>query len=318
MMDIILHVGAHRSATTTLQRMMGQSGPALNAAGVGYWGPKRTRSGLFSGLIGQDDAVLPWQAGRAEARIRAQIARERRLGRTALFVSEENMLGSMREVLEHGVLYPGTGARLARFARGMDGHRITVALCLRSYEAWWRSALAFRLTRGGPLPSRGYSARLVAQSRRWRDVISDIAMALPDAAIRVWPHESLSAWPDAVAQTLLSRPLDLSGATARLNTGDTLDRMRHYIADIGLHPGLIRAENGRFEPFDQDQRAQLRAHYAEDLAWLAAGAGGKATFLDRPGRKISGPAGPERGRPDDTNHRRLARTCRERASRQIA
>jgi len=305
-MEIILHVGAHRSATTTLQRMLGQNGPALNAAGIGYWGPKRTRGGLFQGLIGQGDAVLPWQIDRAEKRIRAQIGKEADLGRQMLVVSEENIIGSLRETLDDARLYPAAGARVERFARGMSAHRLTIALGIRSYEAWWTSALAFRLTRGGPIPRAGYCARLAAQPRRWRHVIADIAQALPQARIRVWCYEHLAGRPDAVAMALTGQTLGLSGAGAHLNPRDSVGRMQNYLADVGLSPALIRTEGGQFRPFDQDQRAYLRAEYAQDLAWLDAGAGGLATMLQTPGHKIAGLTGQGRGRSDDRDNRRLA------------
>lgn len=46
-MDIILHLGAHRTASTSFQRYMRSVSDALAAGGTGFWGPGRTRKGLF-------------------------------------------------------------------------------------------------------------------------------------------------------------------------------------------------------------------------------------------------------------------------------
>ena len=50
-MDVILHIGAHRTATTTFQHYMRGQSSELARAGIGFWGPWRTRGGLFSGVM---------------------------------------------------------------------------------------------------------------------------------------------------------------------------------------------------------------------------------------------------------------------------
>ncbi len=305
-MEIVLHLGAHRTATTTLQRMMGASRAALDQAKMAYWGPKRTRSGLFHGLIGQTDAVMPWQISRTADRVRAQIAQHEDEGAETLLVSEENMLGSMREVLENQLLYPNAGARVARFVLGMGPAPKTVGIAIRSYDSWWASVLAFRMLRGGPLPHAGFCAGLVAQPRRWRDVITDVARALPEASINVWHHEDFGCYPDAVIRHLTGHDLVLNGARAHRNKAASIDQLRCFLDDCGENPSLIRTDAGDFMPFDPNQRAMLRAQYAEDRDWLAAGAEGLATYLTEPGQKTQGQTGHGRGRPDDGRHRRLA------------
>ena len=49
-MEIVLHIGAHRTATTSFQAYMRGNAPGLVQGGVAFWGPLRTRNGLFSGL----------------------------------------------------------------------------------------------------------------------------------------------------------------------------------------------------------------------------------------------------------------------------
>ncbi|MEM7723058.1 MAG: hypothetical protein AAF376_11845 [Pseudomonadota bacterium] len=305
-MNVFLHVGAHRTATTTLQRMMGQSNATLAQAGIGYWGPKRTRGGLFQGLIGQSDAVMPWHVNRAAKRVRLNLRKSVDEGRICQVISEENALGSMRESLDGAYLYPDAGARVARVAAGMRDHPLTIGLAIRSYDAWWASVLAFRLTRGGPLPRRGFCERLITQTRRWRHVIADLAQAMPDVRLAVWTHEDYGARPDALITRLTGYDLALDGASEHLNSSATLTEMRCYLDECGADPGLIRHRAGRFMPFDEHQRAVLRAQYAEDLDWLAAGAGGLADYLDEPGQKTHGQTGLGRGYPDDGEYRRLA------------
>jgi len=157
------------------------------------------------------------------------------------------------------------------------------------------------------MPRPGLCRKLVAQPRRWRHVVAELSRALPDARIGVWTHERMSQYPNRLVTRLTGRALNLRGAREHLNPAQSPEVLRNYVADIGLNPDLIRCDADGFMPFTPDQRAELRAHYAEDLAWLSAGAGGLATLLDEPGHKIAGLTGLGRGRPDDADHRRLAR-----------
>ena len=305
-MDVILHLGAHRTATTTLQRMLGQSHVALQDAGVAYWGPKRLRAGLFHGLYGSGPDLPTARAGRPARRIGLQLTMAEDAGAQTLFVSEENMLGSMRAITEAQRLYPAAGARVAGFAAPFSGHRLMLGLSIRCYDGFWSSVLGWRLQRGGPLPRQALCDRLVTQPRRWRHVIADLAQAVPEARLKVWTHEAMAGRPGDVVSALTGVDLSLRGGDAWRNPTPNVSELRSYLEEIGADPSFARPSAGRFMPFDADQRAALRAQYAEDLAWLAAGAGGLADYLDEAGARTLRPTGQGRGRPDDGEFGRLA------------
>jgi len=50
-MDILLHVGAHRTGTTSFQRYLADHADPIAAQGTCVWGPRQTRGGLFAGLF---------------------------------------------------------------------------------------------------------------------------------------------------------------------------------------------------------------------------------------------------------------------------
>jgi len=308
-MQIVLHLGAHRTATTTLQRILGDSHVALQQAGLAHWEPKRLRAGLFDGLYGGGPALPLRQDGRAARRIALQLEQTAQAGATLLFVSEENMLGTMRLVTQAQRLYPDAGARVARFAEGFGGHDLTLGLSIRCYDAYWASVLGWHMRRGGPLPLPALCDRLVTQPRRWRHVIADLAQALPEAQVLVWTHESMADLPAELIAILTGCRLVLHGADRWCNPAAPLAVLRAYLDDIGADPGLARGAGGRFMPFDSHQRAAMRAQYAEDLAWLAAGGGGLAEYIDGAGARPPRPTGQGRGPGDDADTaRRLARS----------
>ena len=70
-MEIVFHLGAHRTGSTTFQSYMYDNIRVLEDGGIAYWGPKTTRKGLFRGLIPTDPANEGQTATqeRAEARV---------------------------------------------------------------------------------------------------------------------------------------------------------------------------------------------------------------------------------------------------------
>jgi hypothetical protein len=112
--------------------------------------------------------------------------------------------------------------------------------------------------------------------------------------------------PDALVARLTGCRMMLSGAQDWRNPTPPLPVLRDYLDDIGADPALARGTAGHFMPFDTDQRRALRGQYAQDLDWLAAGAGGLAEYLDEAGARTLRPTGQGRGRPDDGEAGRMA------------
>lgn len=283
-MDITLHIGAHRTATTTLQTALARHRPVLRAAGVEVWGPDRTRAGLFMGLIVNPQKVTPvddWQAGRTTGLIRAEVRRLADTGIRRIVVSEENMLGSVHRNLQDCALYPLADDRLLRLGPAFAGLPLRIVMGIRSYDTYWASALMFGiLQRQHRLPPPDMIARLAAQPRRWREVVADVARVFPQADIRVWHYEDIGD--DPLAQiAVLTAGVTLRGDGARTEhcnaspRRDTLRRMLRLSGQTGgtdsLPPG-----DGAWMPFVAETVARMQDQYCADLDWLEKGADGLA------------------------------------------
>lgn len=254
-MEVILHLGAHRTATTSLQAWMVQNEDALAEAGIAVWGPGQTRSGRFAGLIKRPDWVNAQDEVEARASasaLRFEIDRLEEAGYRALVISEENCLGTMRLCLEQEMLYPDVAGRIRRIAAALGPHLTGLGLSLRRYDTWWGSVLADQATRGRGLAHGARSlARLAEHPRSWRrlvQILREESLGLP---LTVWPFEALVGRPAAQMQALL-------GATA-LPPG-LYDHLRVMNSASAGAPG---------SPFTLAQRAAMVARYHEDLAWLA-------------------------------------------------
>lgn len=282
-MDVILHLGSHRTGSTTFQSYMRRSSSELSQRGIGYWGPQRTRQGLFSGLMPAPRLNFGHKAQtRAEGRVQIQLANSAKNGVRKLVVSDENMIGSVRHNLRKRALYPAIGERLARYACAFDGRVNRVILNIRAQDLYWSSAMAFGVARGHRmLPSEGFED-LVVSRRTWRDVITDLSCALPDTEICVLPFERYQGRPDVMLATCTDERAPNNTDADWLNRAPNVNALRKILAERGEVSGLriLGTDLGgsRWVPFDDEQRASLREAYADDLHWLISGADGLATL----------------------------------------
>lgn len=308
-MEVILHIGAHRTGTTSFQNYVRAHRTALDAQEIGFWGPWRTRTGLLDGLA--DRAPGPKQARRMAGRVRMNVEAAARKGKVQLIVSDENLIGTCRKSLRAGRLYPDVGERMARVHAGF-GEITKVSFQIRSLELWWASALAFLLPRGGSLPDAALLDRLTDSPRSWRHVIADIACACPGAEIAVTPFERYAGRPDSLLRQMTGQPAPPTHPGEHwANRSADLAALRVTLAERGEDPDQLPGE-GRWMPFSPEQAMRLRETYADDLFWLRAGADGLAKLTEddgpqRPGIN-PGPGQTRRGHDNDRSARRLAPT----------
>lgn len=288
LMEILLHLGAHRCASTTFQSYLTTHRVRLAGQGLTSWTPKRTRDGMMRGLVRRPTLITvedERHAIRSLGRMRVEMDRLDRAGQRTLVISEENLMGSVRYNVSDASLYPLLAERLMRFRPAFDGRLLKVGLCIRRYDDFWASGLSYFFGRGGAAPDVDKLDFLTTQPRRWRSVIRDIAKALPDAEIVVWPFEAMANRPAAQLASFSSEAFDLP-ATGMLwrNRGADLVHLNEMAALCGRKPiteGPVEVGT-RWMPFDDEQRAVLQAEYQRDLAWFKAGAEGLARYVDGP------------------------------------
>lgn len=293
-MDIILHCGAHRCATTSFQRLLEANRSALEAANVAVWTPERLRGGLFGGVILPPDRATPLldrRAALSAANIALERAALRQSGITRLVISEENFLGSVRFNLGKGLLYPDLADRLVRLRRALAAPWARIGLSIRRYDSYWSSALSFALATGRLPSACAPPAVLARQPRSWRDVIADLARIDPQAEIIVFPHEEFAPRPDLQLGQLIAQPLPFRpvGLGQRCNRSPNAAQLR-VIASMRSEAAQLPAipdRPCRWMPFTAAERAVMALTYAADIDWLAGGAGGLARLASATTNHIS-------------------------------
>jgi hypothetical protein len=292
-MDIILHVGAHRTGSTSFQHYIRGNRARLMSEGTALWEPYMLRKGLFDGLFAAPRMLNGRNLQRrAMGRVRLHAAQAQRAGAERLLVSEENMIGAPRACLRAATLYPAIGERMARLDAAFEGGLNRVVMCIRAQDLWWSSIAAFGLGRGHALPDAILLAAIASSPRTWRDVITDLSCALPHAEIKVLPFEQFAGQADKVLAQATGRAAPVTHAESWLNRSPDLAMLRRKMAENGVAtedlPAHLAEGEGRWNPFTPAQSAALREAYADDMMWLTAGADGLATLTEDPSRTRAG------------------------------
>ncbi|OCX66017.1 hypothetical protein BFP70_07805 [Thioclava sp. SK-1] len=260
-MDVILHVGAHRTATTSLQHWLSGHCPS----DVTFWGPSYLRAGHhWAGLIRRADLLRVQDmvvGARSARRFARMIAVERARGTRSVIISEENVLGGLQHLWDAGRFYPDARARLQRLGDALGQHITVVALSIRDLHDWWCSLLGLEQLRSGITHNAQHLSQIAADPRGWQSLICDIQAAFAPRPLVVWRHENLAGAPNAQLAAML---------------GQTAPKVAMA---PGTAPWFNAGQYGRYRPFSAAQAAQLIAHDHHDLAWLRSGPPG-IQFVD--------------------------------------
>ena len=292
MVELILHMGAHRTATTTFQKFLKHNAAVLEEENISAIGADVTRAGLLTGLMCHPDtatAEKDRRAHRAAGLVRLMLAEKTRHQFGQVILSEPDLMGNISENITTGRLYPTAAARFTRMHKAFDSHLSRIVLCIRSYDSWWVSQFAAGIMQGHAMPDLAQMDRLVTQPRRWRMLVEDLNAAFPGAEILVLPYESFGA---DVARSL-------GVMTGVVTDGlSPLQQKRHAIApstrclkeivtDRGERPADNSLEDlgASWNPLPADHTAALQDAYREDLTWLRMQKNKKITLIDDTGRE---------------------------------
>ncbi len=291
---IKLHIGAHRTGTTSLQAALHEQRPNLSQRGVGYWGPFAMRDGRYPGLfrwLGTGPLLAEERKRIDSIVLKNKHLLEQRLsyqqdqGHKHIILSEENILGSIKVNFKLTGLYPDAPHRLAVFARVFGPYISRISLTIRSYDEYWRSAIAFLLSQGGTFPTPRKLQSLADQPLRWLDVLKNVRMAFPDAEIFVMPFENwVNAYEphiDAIFGAALGLPPQ---QYMNRNASKSQQQLRLALLEHGKEETAQKLSEADtpYRPFSPTQIAHMQAIYADDLAQLRQGDLARVKLLGSP------------------------------------
>ncbi|MFN6952159.1 MAG: hypothetical protein ACK4NE_06160 [Albidovulum sp.] len=278
-MTISLHLGAHRTGTTALQRLLQRHVDRLATAGIGFLGPQTLRR---ADLTADRRA---WTQARAAgqpvacAPLAAECARLTAAGCNHIVISEENLVGTMGVNLARAELYPNAQVRLADLATALPAAPARIFLTVRDFAGYWRSALAHALLAGG---ATAFDAERFSRSRgnAWTPLLRAIRSAFPDSRLLVARHTVHRDFIPALAAEIIgpdtlagvSRPWTTVNAALPADAIEMLRAMPEGPERTRLAEAVRREGRAPIDPFSPAQRAVLEARFAREWAALVSGA----------------------------------------------
>lgn len=270
-------IGAHKTASTHLQRSVTDSRAALAPHGVGVIGPMP---------IGGD--ILPLSGllrGRADPDL-LRLAAEGFLSKHAgdserVVLMNENIMGSLAPnmLLQDDRLYKFAPGRVKRVAQLFESHDIQIGLAIRAPETFLVSAWQEDM-KGHPFRSfRQYLGKTDLSGLRWHRTLRRMQQAMEDVQLFVWRYEDYPAIAPAVlAQCMGEAATAVTLRTGAANPGFSAAAIDYLAAQGEVTKDSTRAALARFpkgaeypayDPWSDDERALLAETYASDCAKLA-------------------------------------------------
>lgn len=278
---IVLHLGAHRTGTTRIQKILDENSTQMRAHGIECLTPprpgKRDAPTIRRVLADIRKSALRrywWQRYAARQRARSACARWCRPSNSCrvVLLSEENLLGNIFDVAAPRSIYPEAEHLLMALKKCLPYPVTRVCIGIRSYDTFLVSAYAMLAVYGTPLPPfEEIAPRRAPLLEGWPLLVQRARDAFPAAELRVWKYEEAD----------LDRQLGLLGAEAagkltystgdRVNAAPTLEAIQAAAAarakGVAHDPDAVveRFRSGtRFDPLDDETKAILVEQYAHD------------------------------------------------------
>lgn len=254
MIKSILHLGAHRTATTSLQNFLHENSDLLSSNKISFLCPPQSRVEDTLGFVASK--LETWSATKS----------------SRLLISEENLLGTMEHNLEKEQLYPNAKHNLSKLGSVFQPDVVT--LSIRELGEYWASAILFCYSRDRiPFPNSEKLNSLSKQGRSWKDVVNDVASVFPKSQIFVREFECWKDNPKRYLKQITNwnewNETKLHRRVQNARPGE--DQIVSKLLDNKDFQGLIRLGNSRDTlVFSEGQRQVLYDRYQNDLEALWA------------------------------------------------
>jgi len=280
-MELHVHVGVHKTATTYLQGLVARNCRRLHNNGVGAM-PLTPFRRFFTRNFMQ----FPAGPYRIEDHLDNFFPQGVPPNIRGLILSDENLIGICNGFVATGKPYQGAGKRLSQLKALLEGHRVTMYMSIRSYAHFASSAYCEAMRHTENFETfEAFRAKFNMESARWPAIIERFATALKPAEIKLWRLEDFRNNGDAVFRDLAfgvepgdqggnpkaERPSFSEPAVAVLETlaarlGPKVAAEMVNEISQRLPKGSGKGEYPAFDPWSAEDHARMAALYDQDCA----------------------------------------------------
>ncbi len=288
-LEVVIHFGAHKTATTFLQKFLKGKRADLRRQGVGYIPLDLSRAAIMPFVVKSvrgEQSPSDMDQGLFRSLIMEAVDDpESTVPVHRLVLSDENLAGPSLAVLNKAELYPTASGRLRVLVNQFPGARFTLMLCIRDYADFIPSVYCELLRRHKLAPLTKILNRHQDLALSWPAYLSAIAAALPECEVQYWSYEDFVRSPADVTEAITGvRLTDIQNVISRKvrpsltrKAVRILQAVRQHVTDVE-HKRLAECLVGHMR-FDADSKLTiedpslveaLRERYRNDVATLHA------------------------------------------------
>lgn len=272
----ILHLGLHKTGTTSLQNALAAKREILAGHGVHYIPLEQMRRDLTSLLTTEDDAA------RREVRTYLDA-----IDQPVLLLSDENIIGGVTDPL-WGHVYRDAEWRIRSLASLLEGAEIDIFIALRSPETFFPALYSEHLRHGRYVTFADYVSRIGLEAFSYRNVFGWIARARLPVRWHFVPLEAelgggVEVLFDQIAAHALGEHRSDLGPFPQMHSRPSLKGEEMELVEAAVRHGgtelaltLVKLLSSRderlgarpYRPIDAALAAELHGRYRLDIAHL--------------------------------------------------
>lgn len=263
-----LHIGAHKTATTFMQKTFAQNQALLAQRGVHY---------LPLDLVRKNFTAMLNNNNEANDITRALIEAGRKQD---LLISDENISGSPADLIKSGAYYPNIGQRVASAISILGNPRPEIFLACREYASFTISMYCEYLRHRDFMLFDNYFQIFRKSGFNWETPVAQILKSAPEATLTVWDFSQfrerqldIMTAISGIDAGLMEAPADPVRTSF---SGTTISALEHLFKIMPAHQvkravqPLSRAfprgaEFAAYDPLRPAVHAELAERYREDL-----------------------------------------------------
>jgi hypothetical protein len=269
MVRTVLHIGAHKTATTYMQKKLAINVDALGARGIQYY-PLEVLRKNFSGILQDVD--------KADPAFVEELKRKMKTGDVLL--SEENIAGMPGDLVRNGVYYAHTKKRLKRLREIIDVDAPEIFMAFRDYASFTVSMYCEYLRHREFMRFSDYFELYKESKFSWINVVGDIVAASPRSKVRLWDFGKLRSIENQVFSAMIGQdasflatpegPMRESFSETAIRAFESLSGLLNHRELKSLIGPIARAvprgdEHKAFNPLSEQTVAELKEQYRRDL-----------------------------------------------------
>lgn len=270
---LVLHIGAHKTATSYMQKKLAINIDLMARRGLHYE-PLDVMRKEFTPILNDRQAERSeWMIGLRD-----------RTRTTDVLLSEENILGVPGDIVREGHYYVWAKSRLKRTCKLLDAETPEIFLALREYSGFTVSMYSEYIRHRQFLKFSEYLEIYEKSAFSWIRVVDEIFQAVPRAKLTVWDFGKFRTIEKDVFEAMLGFDPGLMQSPegpVRESFSDVAVRAFEALSGAIPHADMKKLINPiarnlpkggdypAFDPHLPETKEQMRAQFKADLATIA-------------------------------------------------